>query len=112
MNHKRYLGAHDTNGMCSISKFMEGGSLNVVIQGRKKIPLRDALHISIDMAEGILFLNNHGILHKDLNTERIFLDKKGNATIADIGLVHPCKILGEVLEYKTSGYKWIAPEFG
>lgn len=100
----------DTHGMCTITKFMEGGSLHELIQKSKKLPLRDVLRIAIDIAEGIFFLIDHGIVHRDLNTMSILLDKQGNAAIADIGLVCPCQILGEVLEYETGGYKWLAPE--
>ncbi|KAH9309310.1 hypothetical protein KI387_037221, partial [Taxus chinensis] len=100
----------DTHGMCTITKLMNGGSLHELIQKSKKIQLKDVLRIAIDIAEGTLFLNDHGVVHRDLNTTSVLLDKQGNAAIADIGMVNPCKVLGEVVEYETGGYKWLAPE--
>ncbi|XP_057862927.1 uncharacterized protein LOC131071206 isoform X2 [Cryptomeria japonica] len=100
----------DTHGMYTITKLMDGGSLHELIQKSKRIQLKDVIRIAIDIAEGTLFLNDHGVAHRDLNTTSILLDKQGNAAITDIGMVQPCKILGEVVEYETGGYKWLAPE--
>lgn len=100
----------DTHGMCTITKFMEGGSLHELIQRSKNLPLRDVLHIYIDIVEGIFFLIDQGIVHIDLNTMSILLDKQGNTTIIDIAPVHPCQIWGEILEYETGRYKWLAPK--
>lgn len=66
--------------------------------------------MACDVAEGIKFMNDHGVAYRDLNTQRILLDKHGNACLGDMGIVSVCKSVGEAMEYETDGYRWLAPE--
>ncbi|KAL5720966.1 hypothetical protein ACHQM5_013583 [Ranunculus cassubicifolius] len=113
--HKNILPFHgvcieDTHGLCVVTKLMEGGSVHELIQKKKKLQLKDVFRIANDIAEGIKFLNDHGIPYRDLNTQRILLDRQGSACVGDMGIVTVCKNNGEVTEYETDGYRWLAPE--
>ncbi|XP_010535354.1 PREDICTED: fibroblast growth factor receptor 2 isoform X3 [Tarenaya hassleriana] len=100
----------ENHGLCVITKLMEGGSLQELMLKNKKLQTREILRIAIDIAEGIKFINDHGVAYRDLNTRRILLDKHGNACLGDMGIVTACKSVGEALEYETDGYRWLAPE--
>ncbi|KAJ6299240.1 hypothetical protein OIU76_020248 [Salix suchowensis] len=63
-----------------------------------------------DVAEGMKFMNDHDVAYRDLNTQRILLDRHGNACLGDMGIVTACKSMGEAMEYETDGYRWLAPE--
>lgn len=90
---------------------MEGGSVHdIIMQRSKRLSLRDILKIAIDVAEGLAFMNSYAITYRDLNARRILLDRQGNACLGDMGIVTPCNNAGEVTEYETSGYRWLAPE--
>ncbi|KAL6003134.1 hypothetical protein ACLOJK_023357 [Asimina triloba] len=113
--HKNILQFHgicidENHGLCVVTKLMEGGSVHDLMMKNKKIPIKEVIRMAMDVAEGIMFMNDHGVAYKDLNTQRILLDRQGNACVGDMGIVATCKNSGEVMEYETAGYRWLAPE--
>ncbi|BAB10268.1 unnamed protein product [Arabidopsis thaliana] len=100
----------ENHGLCVVTKLMEGGSLHELMLKNKKLQTKQILRIAIDIAEGLKFVNDHGVAYRDLNTQRILLDKHGNACLGNIGIVTACKSFGEAVEYETDGYRWLAPE--
>ncbi|KAL1162415.1 hypothetical protein V6Z11_A07G198800 [Gossypium hirsutum] len=100
----------ENNGLCVVTKLMEGGSVHDLMLKNKKPQIKEIMRIAADVAEGIKFMNDHGVAYKDLNTQRILLDKHGNACLADMGIVTACKSVSEAMEYETDGYRWLAPE--
>lgn len=100
----------ESHGLCVVMRLMEGGSVSEVIERSKRLSTRDLVKIALDVAEGLMFMNNHGVAYRDLNTQGILLDRQGNAYLGDMGVVTPCNNAGEVTEYETAGYRWLAPE--
>ncbi|KAF3454877.1 hypothetical protein FNV43_RR05325 [Rhamnella rubrinervis] len=100
----------ENHGLCVVTKLMEGGSVHDLMLKNKKLQTKEIIRIAADVAEGIKFLNDHGIAYRDLNTQRILLDRHGNACLGDMGIVAACKSVGEAMEYETDGYRWLAPE--
>lgn len=100
----------ENHGLCVATKLMEGGSVNELMLKSKKLQTKEIVRIALDVAEGIKFMNDHGIAYRDLNTQRILLDRHGNACLGDMGIVTACKSVGEAMEYETDGYRWLAPE--
>ncbi|CAN6467394.1 unnamed protein product [Victoria cruziana] len=103
---------HPLHGLCTVTKLMEGGSIDRLIRrgGGKKLQYKEIIKIATDIMEGMAFLNEKGVVYRDLNTNRVFLDRQGNACLGDMGVVSLCNQDGEVLEYETAGYRWLAPE--
>ncbi|KAF2290255.1 hypothetical protein P3X46_028052 [Hevea brasiliensis] len=100
----------ENHGLCVVTKLMEGGSVNDLMLKNKKLQTKEIIKIAADAAEGIKFMNDHGVAYRDLNTQRILLDRHGNACLGDMGIVTACKSMGEAMEYETDGYRWLAPE--
>ncbi|KAJ0781006.1 putative cyclin-dependent kinase TKL-Pl-7 family [Helianthus annuus] len=57
----------------------------------KRIQMKEIIRIAADVAEGIKFMNDHGVAYKDLNTKWILFDKNGTVCLGDIGIVAACK---------------------
>ncbi|KAG9453606.1 hypothetical protein H6P81_006510 [Aristolochia fimbriata] len=113
--HRNILHFHgvcidENHGLCVVTKLMEGGTVHDLMQKGKKIPIKEVMRIAVDVAEGIKFVNDHGVPYRDLNTQTILLDRHGNACLGDMGIVTTCRNSGEVTEYETAGYRWLAPE--
>lgn len=100
----------ENHGLCVVTKLMQGGSLRELMLKKKKLQTKEIFRIAVDIAEGMKFMNHHGVAFRDLNTQRILLDKQGNACLGDMGIVTACKSASEALEYETDGYRWLAPE--
>ncbi|KAF7049349.1 hypothetical protein CFC21_057903 [Triticum aestivum] len=102
---------NESHGLCIVTRMMERGSVHdIIMQRNKRMSLRDTIRIALDVADGLAFMNGYGIAYRDLNARRILLDRQGNACLGDMGIVTPCNNAGEVTEYETSGYRWLAPE--
>ncbi|OIT00144.1 PREDICTED: probable LIM domain-containing serine/threonine-protein kinase DDB_G0287001 [Nicotiana attenuata] len=100
----------ENHGLCVVTKLMEGGTVHDLLLKKKKLQTKEIMRIAIDIAEGIKFMNDHGVAYRDLNTQRILLDKQGNACLGDMGILAACNSVGEAMEYETDGYRWLAPE--
>jgi len=100
----------DNHGLCVVTKFMVGKSVHDLMLKNKKLQSKDIVRIAVDVAEGIKFMNDHGVAYRDLNTQRILIDRHGNACLGNMGVVTACKSVGEAMEYETDGYRWLAPE--
>ncbi|GLU02574.1 hypothetical protein SLE2022_198200 [Rubroshorea leprosula] len=100
----------DNHGLCVVTKLMEGGSVHDLMLKSKKLQTKEIIRIAVDVAEGVKFMNDHGVACRDLNAQRILLDRHGIACLGDMGIVTACKSFGEAMEYETDGYRWLAPE--
>lgn len=100
----------ENHGLCVVTKLMDGGSVNDLILKSRKLQTKEIIRIAVDVAEGIKFLNDHSVAYRDLNSQRILLDRHGNVCLGDMGIVTACKSVGEAMEYETDGYRWLAPE--
>ncbi|KAK9126729.1 hypothetical protein Scep_015575 [Stephania cephalantha] len=101
----------ENHGLCVVTKMMEGGTVHESIQKRKKLHVKEVIRIAVDVAEGIKFMNDHGVAYKDLNSQSVWVDRVGNACVGDMGIVSVCRRSnGEATEYETDGYRWLAPE--
>lgn len=113
--HRNILQLHgicidENQGMCVVSRMMDGGSVHDLMERSRKVPVREVVRIALGAAEGLRFMNDHGVAYRDLNVQRILLDRQGNACLGDMGAVTSNNNAGEVTEYETAGYRWLAPE--
>ncbi|XP_074586174.1 uncharacterized protein LOC141841878 [Curcuma longa] len=113
--HRNILQFHgiffeEDQGLCVVTRMMDSGSLHDIIHKNRKLPIEEVTRIALDVAEGLMFMNNHGVAYRDLNARRILLDKQRNACLGDMGILAYCNNVGEVTEYEMAGYRWLAPE--
>jgi len=65
--------------------FLEGESLEDRI-GRGPLPLKDALEIGRQVAEGLAAAHGKGVVHRDIKPANILVSPEGRSTIMDFGL--------------------------
>ena len=89
LNHPNILTVHDVGMEQAIpyivSELVDGEPLGSLI-ARGKIPIRRALDIAIQVADGLAAAHQAGIVHRDLKPANIMLTKAGSAKILDFGL--------------------------
>jgi serine/threonine protein kinase len=77
-----------------VFELMSGGSLHDLLHGatddvvarRAPTDLLWKLSVCLDIAEGVGFLHRSLVLHRDLKSANVLLDREGRAKIADFGL--------------------------
>lgn len=97
-----------------ITEFMPGGDLfHALTRPATRTALRwksKGQHVALDVARGLHFLHSHNIVHCDIKSCNILLDKSGAAKISDVGLAKVKQ--GDQLSTmkNMTTWSWAAPE--
>jgi len=67
--------------------FIKGDSLEARIE-QGPLPLKEALDVGRQIAEGLEAAYEEGVVHRDIKPANVMVDAKGRATIMDFGLAH------------------------
>ncbi|CAL0306821.1 unnamed protein product [Lupinus luteus] len=101
-----------SNVCCVVVEYLPGGTLkNFLIKNRKrKLAFKVVIQLALDLARGLSYLHSQKIVHRDVKTENMLLDKSRAVKIADFGVArveasNPNDMTGET---GTLGY--MAPE--
>ncbi|XP_040949961.1 serine/threonine-protein kinase STY46 isoform X2 [Gossypium hirsutum] len=110
-NVVQFFGACTTPpNLCIVTEFMSGGSIYDLLHKQKsgfKLPL--LLKLAIDVSEGMSYLHQNGIMHRDLKAANLLMDENGVVKIADFGVARVQAQTG-VMTAETGTYRWMAPE--
>ncbi len=78
LNHPHIVGLHDLciteDGTPVLAmELLKGEDLSVFLKRREIVPIPEALHIIAQVVDGLMVLHRHGILHRDIKPQNIFL---------------------------------------
>ncbi|KAH7845266.1 hypothetical protein Vadar_000163 [Vaccinium darrowii] len=100
------------NVCCVVVEYLPGGTLKsfLIKNRRRKLAFKVVIQIALDLARGLSYLHSKKIVHRDVKTENMLLDKTRTLKIADFGVArveasNPNEMTGET---GTLGY--MAPE--
>ncbi|KAL2537985.1 Protein kinase superfamily protein [Forsythia ovata] len=100
------------NVCCLVVEYLAGGTLkSYLIKNRiKKLPLKVVVRIALDIARGLSYMHSLNIVHRDVKTENMLLDKEGRVKITDFGVsrVEAANLSEMTVRTGTVGY--MAPE--
>ncbi len=95
-----------------VFEFIDGENLKELVVRKGRLDLRDALEIALEVARGLAFAHDHGLVHRDVKPQNVLLNGDGRAKVTDFGIArsldvdHGMTQTGTILG--TSNY--IAPE--
>ena len=95
-----------------VFEFIDGENLKELVVRKGRLELRDALEIAAEIARGLAFAHDHGLIHRDVKPQNVLLNGDGRAKVTDFGIArsldvdHGVTQTGTILG--TSNY--IAPE--
>ena len=69
-------------------EFVEGGSLSKLMKERGALPLEEASAIVRQVALGLAYAHERGVVHRDIKPDNILLDRNGRVVITDFGAAH------------------------
>lgn len=68
-----------------VMEYLEGETLKERLEREEKIPLDEALNITMPIIEALKEVHSEGILHRDISPDNIFLTKGGEVKLLDFG---------------------------
>jgi serine/threonine-protein kinase len=72
-----------------IMEFVDGQSLGQALSEVGAFPVRDAVRITRQVAEALVYLHGQGYLHRDVKPDNVLLDSVGNVKLCDLGFAVP-----------------------
>ncbi|KAF3676731.1 hypothetical protein CQW23_10133 [Capsicum baccatum] len=100
------------NLCCVVVEYLPGGTLKsfLIKNHRRKLAFKVVVQLALDLARGLCYLHSEKIVHRDVKTENMLLDRNRTLKIADFGVArveasNPNDMTGET---GTLGY--MAPE--
>src|SRR4051812_32358553 len=91
-----------------VSEYFEGESLWSRLEREGLIPEDEAVDLITQVAEGLHEAHKHGLIHRDINPENIWITNNGCAKLAELGL---CKDLDEGADLTQPGHTLGTPNF-
>lgn len=90
LNHPNIVTIHDLGESGDVAyiamELMEGRELQVVMDGVRRLSTEEALNIAIQVATGLFYAHQHGIVHRDIKPSNIMLLGDNRVKIADFGI--------------------------
>lgn len=71
-----------------VMEFLPGGSLRALLDKQGKLPVEQAVNLTIGICEGLAKFHAKGIVHRDIKAENILLTADGRPKVADFGIAH------------------------
>jgi len=94
-----------------VMAYLAGGSLADRIHREGGLPLAEAARLVEQIADGLEYAHEKGIIHRDFKPSNVLLDAKGNAYLADFGIA---KVAESTAQLTGSGIvgtpTYMAPE--
>ena len=93
VNHERVILLHEVyeskDHVNLVFDFLRAGDLHKRVSKIGAYSELQALSIIRQILEGLSHLHSRGILHRDLKSQNVIIDRQGAAVILDFGLAHP-----------------------
>lgn len=90
LNHPNIVTIHDlgeSSGMAYIAmELLRGNELQNLLKDARRLPLEETLNIVIQVAVGLAYAHEHGVVHRDIKPSNIMVLKDGQVKIADFGI--------------------------
>lgn len=90
LSHSNIVGVYDVgdeDGLHYIvMELVEGITLKKYIERKGKLDIREALGISIQIAQGLEAAHDNHIIHRDIKPQNIIISKEGKVKVTDFGI--------------------------
>jgi len=99
--------------LCIVTEFLPGGSLSSYLRSDAKIDLDQVLTWAVETSAGMSHLHDEGVVHRDLASRNLLLDKNLSVKITDFGMsriISNQEGAADVTKSDVGPLKWMAPE--
>jgi serine/threonine protein kinase len=103
--------AYTGQSLCIVTEFIEGVELFCHVQSKIRLPIPEARQIFRQLVNGVSFLHQNGVAHRDLKLENVMLVPTADwqVKIVDFGLARAF-LPGELVSTRCGSEEYAAPE--
>jgi eukaryotic-like serine/threonine-protein kinase len=69
-----------------VFEYIEGENLKQLVRRRGPLPVREAVGLALQVAGGLEFAHEHGIVHRDVKPQNVLVTADGGAKVTDFGI--------------------------
>jgi serine/threonine protein kinase len=69
-----------------VFEYVDGENLKQLLERTGPLPARRAVELALEVAEGLAFAHEHGLVHRDVKPQNVLLTPDGNAKVTDFGI--------------------------
>jgi serine/threonine protein kinase len=69
-----------------VFEYVDGENLKQFLERTGPLPARRAVELALEIAEGLAFAHEHGLVHRDVKPQNVLLTPDGNAKVTDFGI--------------------------
>ncbi len=85
-NIVRVLPSEERSRMYLVMEFAEGRSLRALLGNRRKLPQEEALAIARQIGSALVYMHEHGVVHRDLKPDNVLVNAEGRIKLLDFGI--------------------------
>jgi eukaryotic-like serine/threonine-protein kinase len=94
-----------------VFEYVDGENLKEYVDREGPLPVRDAIELTLQVARGLSFAHEQGLVHRDVKPQNVLLDGDGRAKVTDFGIAHAVDVDGMTVTGTIMGTSnYIAPE--
>jgi serine/threonine protein kinase len=100
LEHPNIVRAYEYNGAAPtpylVMEFIDGESLGEKLDRIKSLVEEDAVALIVQVARGLQFAHENGLIHRDVKPDNIMVTDDGKAKLADLGLVKDTETMADL----------------
>lgn len=113
LNHPNIVQIYDfieaPEQVALVMELVDGQNLHTYLR-EHLAPIRQRLQWLVQISEGLAVAHDTGIIHRDLKTENILINKRGQAKITDLGIAKSQDFKGTLTDQVAGSYCSMSPE--
>lgn len=115
LNHPNIVKVLDTvaheGDQYIIMEYVPGGSLSNLLTEMKRLPIKQAVSIALDLSDALIRAHRLDIVHRDIKPDNVLIAKDGTPRLTDFGVAH----FGDQTTLTDAGavvgtYAYLSPE--
>lgn len=88
-------GGEDADGPYLVMELIDGVDLKTRIVRDGPLAPKEAARIGAQVASTLAFAHQHGVVHRDIKSQNVLIDRHGDAKLADFGIAQLLEATGE-----------------
>src|SRR5207237_5891841 len=94
-----------------VFEYVDGMNLKELVAQEGPLSPREAIELALQVARGLSFAHDQGLVHRDVKPQNVLLDGDGRAKVTDFGIAHAVDVDGMTITGTIMGTSnYIAPE--